>query len=515
MPTRLPNFGRVRRIRIVMGELFSWVKRANPGRVIAHLSAISFSASLCADVVSWRNNGQGKYPEATPPLNWEEHIVWEIPLENTSNGSPILIGNKLFLCQEPSTLVCVNSQSGKVLWKRDNDLTDLLGYTEDEKAHVQRLQARVNELRPELNRVHNDWRRLKSRLEKDGDNESLQESFRIKGEEGKKLHAQRQELVSDPKYDAVAPVPTHGTNGYTSFTPVSDGQRVYVAFGHGTLAAYDLEGNRIWGKRMEQPNVTNSPGGTSRWGGSTSPILVDGKLIVHFADYTALNPETGEELWRIPSEAEYGTPAVFEVEGQFFIFTPRGEVIRTKDGKTIDSGLVQLHHTYAWTAFSTPVVENGVVYTVRGLAYDGPDGHAHAYRIPKDLDTLQSQGLEPLWHTEVHKNRYYASPVIHNGLMYIFSQDFVFSVLRADTGEIVYGHNVEGLKGTAYTSISLAGDTLFFGSDDGILIAAQPGREYKELARSRLDIFRSSPIFEGNTAYLRAYSNLYAISSDR
>ncbi len=495
------------------GRVFRLLKRAHSERAIAPLLALSISASVCADVVSWRNDGQGKYPEATPPLNWSDNIAWETPLENTSNGSPILIGNKLFLCQEPSTLVCVDSQSGEVIWNRENERVDLLGLTEREIARLQDLHARVRAIQPELNRVRNEQRRLKSRLEDESDNEALKESFRKKTEEGEALAAERQELTSDPNFAAVARVPTHGTNGYTSFTPVSDGRRVYVAFGQGALAAYDLEGNRIWGKQTKQPNITNTPSGFARWGGSTSPILVDGKLIVHFSDYTALDPETGEELWRRPNEAEYGTSAVFEVEGQSFLFTPRGKVIRVRDGETIDSGLVRLHHTYAWTAFSTPVVENGVIYTVRGLAYDGPDGHAHAYRIPKDLDTLLSHGLEPLWHTEVHKNRYYASPVINEGLMYIFSQDFVFSVLEADTGEIIYQHDVEGLKGTAYPSISLANETLFFGSDDGTIIAAKPGREYAEIARSRFDLVRSTPIFDGDTVYLRTYERLYAIAN--
>ena len=35
---------------------------------------------------------------------------------------------------------------------------------------------------------------------------------------------------------------THGTNGYSSPTPVSDGQNVFVLFGTGVAACYDLDG---------------------------------------------------------------------------------------------------------------------------------------------------------------------------------------------------------------------------------------------------------------------------------
>ena len=98
--------------------------------------------------------------------------------------------------------------------------------------------------------------------------------------------------------------------------------------------------------------------------------------------------------------------------------------------------------------------------------------------------------------------------------MYIFSQDFVFTTLDASTGEILYQQEVEGFKGKAYPSLSLVGDTLFAGADDGVVIALQPGREYKEIARSQFELFRSTPIFQNNTAYLRTYENLYAIKAN-
>ncbi len=463
---------------------------------------------LQANVLSWRNGGNGEYADSNPPTDWKTGELWNIGLANWSNASPILVDGRLYFCQEPSTLICADSQTGEVLWQRSNELIDVLGFSEEEKAEGLRLQEQARMKRQERSQLRGERYRLTRRLRNDPENEDLKRLIEEKESEIQSINDWLDETSKDPKFGAAATVHTHQTNGYTSFTPLSDGKRVYAAFGQGVLAAYDLEGNKVWQKQMEQPNPAL---GEYDWGGSTSPQIVDGKLIVRFSDYTALNPETGEELWRTPSMPVYGTPAVFEVEGQFFLFTPRGELIQASDGKIFQKGLVALHPNHPWAVFNSPVIENGIIYTVRGRNGDVTDGHAYAFRIPKDLDTLLDSGLEEIWHTSIHTNRYYASPIAHQGLLYALSQDFVFTVLEMDTGEKVLEHKITGLKGVAYPSISLAGDKLFLASDTGTLVVLQPGREYKELGRSQFGEFRSTPIFDGEIAYLRTYSEIMAI----
>ena len=63
------------------------------------------------------------------------------------------------------------------------------------------------------------------------------------------------------------------------------------------------------------------------------PQIIDGKLIVRFDDYIALDPSNGKRIWNTPSEVVFGTPVPFKVEGMSHMFTPRGEVIRVSDGK--------------------------------------------------------------------------------------------------------------------------------------------------------------------------------------
>jgi hypothetical protein len=52
---------------------------------------------------------------------------------------------------------------------------------------------------------------------------------------------------------------------------------------------------------------------------------------------------------------------------------------------------------------------------------------------------------------------------------------------------------------------------LYISSDTGNTVVLQPGREYKELARNKLEPFRSSLVFEGKRVYVRTAKNLYCI----
>ncbi len=475
-------------------------------RLTTLIAILVTTYSLQADVMSWRNAGNGEYPESSIPVEWNDHVLWQRPLDDFSNACPILVGDKLFFNQEPSTLICADRSNGEILWRRENSRIDLLGFNEAEKAEAREMLDKDFGLQREVNRLRNDLRRLNRRLENDQENAVLKENVEKKRSEINALREQRQAIANDPKFGAVALAPTHRVNGYTSFTPVSDGRQVYVAFGQGILAAYDLEGNRVWSKLMEPPSDANTH---RQWGGSTSPILVAGKLIVRFQDIAALDPETGKEIWRIPSKTAYGTPAVFEVEGQPFLITGRGEVIRAADGATIQSGLIEL--TPDFVALNSPVINKDTIYIARRALERGQKGKCFALRIPPNLDMLHNEGLTEIWRSDVHEHDYLASPIAHKGLVYILDAHAVLTVLRAQDGERVLEKKIDGLSGRPYSSICLVGDKLVLGSDEGTIISLQPGREYKELGRSRFDTFRSTPIFSENVAYLRTYESLFAV----
>ena len=219
--------------------------------------------------------------------------------------------------------VCVIAKSGKLLWKRDNDLLNLMGLNEKE---IEKAKATVTEserIKKAIAEKRYQSRRL-GRSESSASGEAKERRKKL-GAEIKNLEQEREKLrQNDPYGSAVLPV-THPTNGYCSYTPVSDGKTIFACFGSGTVVAYNLKGRRLWHKLLGDADHD--------WGGSVSPLLIDGKLIVKFSDYVALNPRNGEEIWRTPSRVNFGTPISFKLEDQTFLFTSRGEVIRLSDRK--------------------------------------------------------------------------------------------------------------------------------------------------------------------------------------
>ncbi len=474
-----------------------------PLRISLALLPVLVSSLATADIPAWRVSQNGVYETDNAPLDWKGKLLYEVPLETKSNGTPILIGNKLVFTAEPAWLICADSHTGEILWKRSNDLMELNNVSDAKRKALEAHKARIASIELEVRRLRNDTRRLERALDNDESNTTARAALREKSREMDALNEEMDALRADKEFSQFVTPPAHNTNGYSSYTPYFDGERIYAVFGLGVVVAYDLDGNRLWSRFVEHPD--------HRWGGSTMPQIVDGKLIVRFDDYAALNPENGETIWTAPSEVVFGTPAPFQVEGQHYLFTPRGEVIRVRDGKVIQKGLVFLHATRDWSIFNTPTLVDNVLYTVSGV--EKANGDAYAYRIPQTVATLERSGLERVWHAEVEKDRYYSSVLVHEGVAYIVTRDNLVTALDAANGKIIYTHQIKGAKGTAYPSMVLAGGKIYLGIDDGHLVILKPGRTYKELARHEVGPYRSTPIFTPSAAFLRTYESLQAVSS--
>ena len=283
-------------------------------------------------------------------------------------------------------------------------------------------------------------------------------------------------------------VRTHKENGWTSPTPVSDGQRVFTVFGSGVVAAHSIDGKRLWAREVQQP--------VHKWGYSASPVLGGGNLIVHLIDLIALDPETGKEVWRQATKVTFGSAVVTQVEGTDIVITASGDVFNARDGSTLAEGIGKLE-------YATPVVQDGIVYFI--------EKKATAVRLPKSLD----KPFEEIWVSRIQGSRHYASSVIHNGLIYAVSREEKFSILDAATGELLHERNLDLGSGSnsAYPSITLAGDKLFVSSESGTTVILEPGRTYKEIARNEIGQFRGSPVFAGKHLFVRAFDYLYCFGT--
>ncbi|MDB5390530.1 MAG: outer rane biosis protein BamB, partial [Planctomycetaceae bacterium] len=73
-----------------------------------------------ADVM-WRFDGNGRFPNIHPPVEWrkDKNILWQTAVDVGGYSSPIVVRDKVFLTAEMGSLICLDLADGKTLWKKD------------------------------------------------------------------------------------------------------------------------------------------------------------------------------------------------------------------------------------------------------------------------------------------------------------------------------------------------------------------------------------------------------------
>jgi outer membrane protein assembly factor BamB len=74
----------------------------------------------------WRGDGSGRYPDATPPLEWspKKNVRWKTAVGG-SYASPILTAQHVILASEPNLLLCLERSTGKIVWQLETKPSDL------------------------------------------------------------------------------------------------------------------------------------------------------------------------------------------------------------------------------------------------------------------------------------------------------------------------------------------------------------------------------------------------------
>ena len=92
------------------------------------LALLTVAVGQAQEPFGFRGNGQGRFPDAQPVTEWgtDKNVVWKTALPKWSNACPALGGDRLYVCAEPYTLLCVNLADGKIRWQANTDYTDVL-----------------------------------------------------------------------------------------------------------------------------------------------------------------------------------------------------------------------------------------------------------------------------------------------------------------------------------------------------------------------------------------------------
>lgn len=286
------------------------------------------------------------------------------------------------------------------------------------------------------------------------------------------------------------------TCGYSTPTPVTDGNAVYACYATGIVAAYDPTGNRRWVRYFDLPQMTE-------YGRSASPVLVDGRLLVSISHLIALDAKTGRTLWEATDAeaAYYGTPVVTTIGDVEVVITPAGDCVRVADGRI-------LAREIGGAEYNAPVVHDGVVYFA--------DTVSTALKLPATpSDTIE---CKELWEVDL-EGEFFSSPVYDDGIIYLASNEGVLFALDVGTGKTLWEKPLEipsasGMAEPAniYPSLAIAGGMLYLANDTGTMLVLKPGRAYKEIAKNVLDDGGAAcPVFDGKCLYLRGGEDLYCI----
>ena len=86
----------------------------------------------------FRGDGLGRYPDAAPPLEWDgetkKNILWCAKVGANPFSSPAVAGGKVFVISKPAQLLCVDAETGKLLWQKSNTFADLPKPVEEQPA---------------------------------------------------------------------------------------------------------------------------------------------------------------------------------------------------------------------------------------------------------------------------------------------------------------------------------------------------------------------------------------------
>ena len=411
----------------------------------------------------WRGpNATGASATATPPTQWSEdkNIQWKIAIEGYGSAAPIIWGNKVFI------LTAINT----------------------------------GEVDPSLPRPEDQPLRLFGVKHPNTVYEFVVRCFDRKT--GRKIW--RKTATKLIPHEGV-----HGDNNFASASPTTDGERLYCWFGSAGLFCYDLNGKKLWDRKLGQVKMG------AYLGEGCSPVVHDGKIVIvrdhsRQSSIEVLNAKTGKSLWKVDRHEKntWATPAIVSHSGKTQVITTASDKVRSYDlntGKVIwkCAGLTG-------NAIPCPVIEDDTVYCMTG--YKGYSLMAIPLNAKGDIT-----GSDKILWTKRRGTPYVPSPILYDGLLYFTqSNQALLSCVNAKSGKTYIDRTrLKGLT-NIYASPVGADGRIYLNDRSGVTLVLKRSRELKVIAKNELgEQIVSSSALAGNQLFIRGRRFLYCISEKK
>ena len=296
----------------------------------------------------------------------------------------------------------------------------------------------------------------------------------------------------------------HSKNSHASPTPLVDGQRVFVHFGHQGTACLDLDGKILWkNDRLKYPPVHGNGG---------SPILVEDKLIFTCDGASdpmvvALEADSGEEAWRFERPGDpakkfsFCTPTAIQVAGRTQVICPGSGVINALDPAT-GKEIWRVRHD-GYSVIPKPVFGHGLVFFSTG--YDSPQVMA-----------IRPDGRGDVTETHVAWTLKKGGPntpslLLVGDELYMVSDRGIVTCVDAKTGR---EHWTQRIGGNYSASPIYADGKIYLQSEEGPAVVLRPGKKFAKIADTGFPERTLASYAVGDSAlFIRTEKNLYRVQA--
>lgn len=292
---------------------------------------------------------------------------------------------------------------------------------------------------------------------------------------------------------------------FASNSPVTDGTHVIASFGSRGVYAYTVKGDLVWQKDLGQLQMYND------FGEGAWPAL-DGNTVVLVWDHqgesflVALDKSTGKEQWRTPRQGRTNWSGAYitTVNGRKQVIvsaSAEAAGYELETGKLLwkASGLGQ-------NTIPSPIAADGMVFVMSGFR----NPNLMAIRLGREGDLTGTDAI--LWQNQ-RGNSYSASPVLHEGKLYVLTDSGMLSVFDAKTGTPHYQQQRLPKPYNFKASPVGANGKLYLASEEGDVIVVRMGETFEVLSTNTLkdQVFISSPAIADGEIFLRGQNTLFCI----
>jgi outer membrane protein assembly factor BamB len=294
----------------------------------------------------------------------------------------------------------------------------------------------------------------------------------------------------------------HNKNSHASPTPLVANERLYVHFGHQGTACLDLNGQVLW----RNTNLKYSP----VHGNGGSPALVDDALVFNCdggADpfVAALNKNTGELLWKVPRRTDadktfsFSTPLIITVDGKKQVISPGSNMVCALDPRTGEEIWRVKYNGYS--IVPRPVYSNGLLYIATG--FDRPT-----------VIAIRPDGVGDVTNTKVVWTVNRGAPntpslLVIDSELYMVSDGGIATCVDAKTGAI---HWQERVGGNYSASPVFADGKIYLQNEQGTGVVLKAGKTFEKLASNPLEERAlASYAIADEALFIRTEQHLYRI----